>query len=979
MEVAKLKDAKGEANTGRRKVAANEVAEERGSIPANVKTQSKVKQNFSSKKDETDVPHGKTANMKKLFNGIIGSQMKHAKSVIEGVKEHLRCTAKQASKNMNYPFCKSPCNIEDLKNTIYINEGEIIIKKNLYKNLFNSRRRDNSEVKETSNLKKNSNEDIFSCNTRDITVRGTHNFGFHVQVSCEEGENKIIAYAYDKDTRERIPCVYRWTRIYSDRRCNVVSRSFADVGPHGGGSSVESMGTVESIGTAKPIGTAEPIGTAKPIGTVVGGHPPPQAAQYSSEYELTCDDIGLKICVECSYLSDEQMAGGTRCRYPRNSSGTSSRSHQESDGSVDSGPANQSHCSDVQLYIDASSFKSSFRDGNERDASGVHSRGVGTFRRGDRSSGPSRSSSRNHHMGRTNERGDSHNMKKEHSTLDPYESSLREKNPICASAQRGSGHPTSSFPTRGKYAGVAVAEVGPFTLNERTKKMLQAVIQNDIIRYPLYVMERRAQAGDHVGGDSSLSRIPPSAKRRGSGFHAQSEYSDRGDRNDCGDCEDRDDCDDRDDGDHCTSADEQSRSSNVGSEPDDHLHMLHIHKNEIKLVSRNSAATQMWTHKFGDVYPYIEFLRCREGVNEEFLLHTSDSEHYVCKCLQKRHRDLIAIILRYMHANLQILNDYIFNNINESFQNETARNVFEHVDVNSILENVNRELLTNRKLNQKYLQKIKKLRGEKNMLEEDLKNTIEAFQAQLDTVKRFKDENELLKTNEHLMKEIKLLQDKYKDVDLFFKSKYKLLLNDIERYKKLLDERKTKAISQEAEALRAKLEAAEQEKNELRRETVKIKSYYQEEKRSKTELESRLEDLRLKMEGLNKSLEEERSKGKSTSGCMRELEELKKNNLMLHQKNLAISDQVNLLVTEKNRLSKMVDSLTKDIEKAKTNGGLRSAESQKKGPRPLPSDAPNQSEDDAHRKLLKEVESLRGENELLKKRIKKFSKFNSMA
>ncbi|KJP87910.1 hypothetical protein AK88_02514 [Plasmodium fragile] len=945
MEMAKLKEVKREASTGRSRrgmmmgVAPTDVeeGEEKESIPVGVQNQSKEKQTFTNKEEDTNVSHGKSSNMKKLFNGIIGSQMKQAKSVIEGVKEHIRCTAKEASKNINYPFCKSPCSIDDIKNSIYINEGEIVINKNAYKNLFSSgRRKDNKDTKETPYVKKNSNEDIFSCNSRDIIFRGTYNFGFHVELSCENEENKIIAYAYDKDTRKRIPCVYRWTRIYCDKKCNDVSKSFADSAISPSGNSIESVDTICSSAG----------GGGKSYSDVKSTHEM-VVAQYGSEYELTCDDIGLKICVECSYLNDGQLKEGTRCKYPTKSVATSVGSLHESDGSVGSKFADQSRCSDVQLYNDVSSFKNSFTDSNDGQGSGVLSHELSSFQRGDRGSDLSRSSSRatpgtnnKHDISRTKERRDLHNIKKECFTLDPYESSLKEKNFLCA-PQQTSGHGSNTvLSSNAKYCGVAVAEVGPFSLNEKTKKMLQTVIQNDIIRYPIYVFRKNTRADDKVGkscngGDQINHLIRSSVKQRGvKGFEG---YND------------------------CTSVDETSLSSNVESEQDDHLYMLHIHKNEIKLVSQSGRTTQMWTYKFSDVYPYVEFLRQAHTCSDQFFLHTSDSEYYVCKCLQKSHRDLIAIILRYMHANLQILNDYIFNNINESFKNKKAKNIFDNVDVNSILENMNKELLTHRKLNHKYLQKIKKLRGEKNILEEDLKNTIEAFQAQLDTVKKFKDENELIKTNEHLMKEIKLLQDKYKNVDLFFKNKYKLLLNDIERYKKLVDERKTKAISQEAETLRAKLEAAEQEKNELRRETAKINSYYQEEKKSKMELESRLQDLNVKMENLNKSLEEE----KNTSGYMKEIEELKKNNIMLHQKNVAISDQVNLLVTEKNRLSKMVDSLTKDIEKAKTNGGLRSPESQ--------------NEEDNHQKLLKEVASLRGENELLKKRIKKFAKFNSMA
>lgn len=43
----------------------------------------------------------------------------------------------------------------------------------------------------------------------------------------------------------------------------------------------------------------------------------------------------------------------------------------------------------------------------------------------------------------------------------------------------------------------------------------------------------------------------------------------------------------------------------------------------------------------------------------------------------------------------------------------------------------------------------------------------------IDTAKKFKDQNELIKENEKLMEEIKILQNKYKSVDLFFKDKVK--------------------------------------------------------------------------------------------------------------------------------------------------------------------------------------------------------------
>ncbi|GAW79316.1 hypothetical protein, conserved [Plasmodium gonderi] len=968
-----------------------------------------------------------------MFNGIIGNQMKHAKNVIEGMKEHLKCTAKEATKNMNYPFCKAPCNIDNFKNTIYINEGEIVINKKFYENLFNNKKGNDNDDK-TMDKAKNSNQDIFTCNTNDIIIKGNYNFGFHVQIIYENEENKIIAYAYDKETKKKIPCIYRWKRVYSDKRCDLVDRDFGAEYTVGTGANIDNIGNYRRNYTKR--------------------------SKYGSEYELTCDDIGLKICVECSYLSEEQLTEErTVSSYPWNDSQTSegslpqnsegsdaivegnvlggrsdnrsdkygdnrsdkygdNRSDKYGDNRLDKYGDNRSdkygdNCIDNHFYNDASSFKSIFTENNHRGTSRLNPFPQNKFRYDEVSNVPSRTSSRfrlrsNHHHVEEKEKENHYNDKKEYLISNSCEMSNNKNNSVDTTEMRGhieSSYSVKTYNTNEKYHGVAEAEIGPFFLNEKTKKMLQVIIHNDIIRYPIYILKKRNRKESNTMHDYAMNEgntIPHPFENRKTNLF------------------------DSDEDDDYNSLDNNKANLNMDNEHTDHIYMLYIHKNEINIVNQNNVDKQMWNHKFNDIYPYVEFLHPKgcdknlsiwkgprrscsnssisgrsvinsnsdsrnpnirtekesgstndDTIGKGFLLHTKDSEYYVCKCIYKRHRDLITIILRYMHANLHILNDYIFNNINENFQNTRAKNIFDNVDVNSILENVNKELLMNRKLNQKYIHKINKLRGEKNMLEEDLKNTIEAFQEQLDTVKRFKDENELIRTNENLMKEIKILQDKYKNVDLFFKNKYKLLLNDIQRYKKLVEECNPRVNSKEAEQLREKLQIIEQEKKDLLNKNIKMNNIYNEEKKSKTELEKQLMGLSLKMENLNKSLEEEKSKGKRNSRYLKEIEELKKNNIIMQQKNATMSDQVNILVTEKNRLTKLVDSLTKDIEKAKTSGNIRSAENQKKFPKPQASNNLGES-DENERKLLKEIASLRDENELLKKRIKKFAKYNAV-
>ncbi|ETW62362.1 hypothetical protein C923_01851 [Plasmodium falciparum UGT5.1] len=95
------------------------------------------------------------------------------------------------------------------------------------------------------------------------------------------------------------------------------------------------------------------------------------------------------------------------------------------------------------------------------------------------------------------------------------------------------------------------------------------------------------------------------------------------------------------------------------------------------------------------------------------------------------------------------------------------------------------------------------------------------------------------------------------------------------------------------------------------------------------------------------------------------MEELKRNNKDLQQKNVKISDEMNLLITEKNRLTKLVDSLTKDIEKSKINKNVKSTDNK-------------MDIDQDKEKLFKEISLLKDENELLKKRIKKLAKMSTI-
>ncbi|CRG98208.1 conserved Plasmodium protein, unknown function [Plasmodium gallinaceum] len=762
--------------------------------------------------------------IKKMFSGL-GSQMKNAINVFDEVKEQIKYTAKEAKKNMNYTFCKAPCNIESLKNTIYINEEEIVINKNIYNTIFKKKK------DEKENIRKNDNEDIFTCNSSDIIIKGSYNFGFDVEVKYENEENKIIIHAYDKDTKKKIPCSYKWKRLYSVQHCDLINRNL--------------FSKKNNI------------------------------YHNDNEYELTCEDIGIKIYVECSCINSEGTTIENISKYSINNS-TNVENGKNNTSLIKNILQNNNvyNSNNEEMLKDFNSEKNSF---NLDDCNKNFSLSNSLFE--------SNSNKRNSKL-------DKVNYKNNNATeiLNSHEASTFNKNSMNNISSN-------------KYYGVAVAEIGPFNLNVKTKKMLETIIHNDTIRYPIYLIKKVINNEDKNNEDMMLYIN----KKKNT-------FSDYDDNN---------------------SIDNLSLYSNIESE-NDVIYMLYIHKNEIKIIDQNNKMKHMWSYKFNHIYPFVEFLENKYY----FSLHINVNEYYICKCLYKRHRDLIAIILRYMHANLYIINDYIFNNINQSFENTRVKNIFDNIDINSILENINKELLINQKLNQKYLLKINSLKTEKNMLEEELKNTIEAFQTQLDNVKKFKDENDLLKTNDKLMKEIKILQDKYRNVDLFFKNKYKALLNDIEKYKKLVEENKSKINSENVKELYKKIETIEKEKNELLNNNIEINNLYNEEKTKNIELEKKLESLNIKLDYLYKSLQEEKKKGNENSEYIKQMEELKTNNLYLQQKNVKNSDEINLLITEKNRLTKLVDSLTKEQD---------------------------------NQKLLKEVISLRDENDLLKKRIKKFA------
>ncbi|ETW43761.1 hypothetical protein PFNF135_01887 [Plasmodium falciparum NF135/5.C10] len=867
----------------------------------------------------------KNKKLKNVLSGI-SYQMKNAMNVFGEVKEHIKYTASEAKKNMNYPFCKAPCNIENLRNTIFINEEEIVINKNIYKNIFNKK---NIEKEQGKNKKEN--EELFSCNQSDIIIKGNYNFGIDIEMVYVNEQNKIVVYAYDKETKKKIPCTYKWTRVYYNKECELVEKN---VYPH------------------KNV-----------------------ILYDENEYELTCEDIGTKIYVECSCINNEQINVENLSKFYLNGSTNSENCNYE-EGVID------------QKRIEhKNKYNIDYNQNNRNDSHAVLH--IGNDKSINDSNGLSslkhcvtknnkcdeEEHSRNHVLEKKSmyllhnyynkngkEKDDNNNNKKKNiymykedtppikdlssDAYASYESSILNKNSSSTIVLNND----KNIYNNKKYQGVAIGEIGPLNINEKTKKMLERIIENDTIRYPIYIIKKvyndEETCNDFINNDDM---------NRNKKDDTLKIYNDD------------------------NSLDSFTVNSNIESEHDMDIYMLYIHKNEIKIIDHNNMnhmnnvnnimsnvksmdkiKKNMWTHKFHYIYPYVHFMGTKHKQNNKkdtFQLYINEKEYYICKCLYKRHRDLIAIILRYMHANLYIINDYIFNNINQNFEKTRVKNIFENIDVNYILQNINKELLINRKITQKCYLKINKLQSEKNMLEEELKSTIQAFQSQLDNVKKFKDENDLIQTNEKLMKEIKILQEKYRNVDLFFKNKYKTLISDIEKYKKLLEENKSKVNEDDVEKLQSKLRTLEKEKDNLLNENVQMCNIYNEEKKNKTELENKLKGLSIKLETLNNSLQEEKIQRNINSESLKEMEELKRNNKDLQQKNVKISDEMNLLITEKNRLTKLVDSLTKDIEKSKINKNVKSTDNK-------------MDIDQDKEKLFKEISLLKDENELLKKRIK---------
>ncbi|KYO01314.1 hypothetical protein PGSY75_0717600 [Plasmodium gaboni] len=895
-------------------------------------------------KVQTD-KNDKNKKLKNVLSGI-SYQMKNAMNVFGEVKEHIKYTASEAKKNINYPFCKAPCNIENLRNTIFINEEEIVINKNIYKNIFNKK---NIE-KEQQEQNKKENEELFSCKKSDIIIKGNYNFDIDIEIVYANEQNKIVVHAYDKETKKKIPCTYKWTRVYYNKECELIEKN---VYPH------------------KNVILYD---------------------ENENEYELTCEDIGTKIYVECSCINNEQINVENLSKFYINAS-TNSEGYCYEDGII----------IDKKKMEHKNKYNNDYHQNNRNDYYDDH---IGNDKYNNDSSGLSslkhsikknnkcneQEHSKNHLLEKKsmyslqtcynkngkqkdniNNNNNNNNiyMYKEDTPIkdfssDAYasnESYVLNKNASSilnknSSSTTVSNNEKNTYNNK-KYHGVAIGEIGPLNINEKTKKMLERIIENDTIRYPIYIIKK--VYNDEETCNDFLNNDYMNKNKKDDRLKI---YSD------------------------CNSLDSFTVNSNMESENDMDIYMLYIHKNEIKIIdhnnmshmnnvnnnitsdikSMNTIKKNMWTHKFHYIYPYVHFMGTKHkqnNQNDTFQLYINENEYYICKCLYKRHRDLIAIILRYMHANLYIINDYIFNNINQNFEKTRAKNIFENIDVNYILQNINKELLINRKITQKCYLKINKLQSEKNMLEEELKSTIQAFQSQLDNVKKFKDENDLIQTNEKLMKEIKILQEKYRNVDLFFKNKYKALISDIERYKKLLDENKSKVNEEELEKLQSKLKTLEKEKDNLLNENSQMFHIYNEEKKNKTELENKLKGLSIKLETLNNSLQEEKIQRNINFESLKEMEELKKHNKDLQQKNVKISDEMNLLITEKNRLTKLVDSLTKDIEKSKMNKNLKSTDKK--------TDIDQDKE-----KLLKEISSLKDENELLKKRIKKFAKISTI-
>ncbi|VWU51033.1 conserved protein, unknown function [Hepatocystis sp. ex Piliocolobus tephrosceles] len=871
-----------------------------------------------------------------MFNSLLNNKVKHAKQVFDEVKEHIKSTAKEAQKNINYPFCKAPCNIENIKNTIFINEEEIIINKNFYKNIFSNKKNDirqnnnNSTNNKDKNLDscldntitpistKNSsqkqtnkqNDNIFTCNENNIVITGDYNFDFQVEIVNENEENKIIVNAYDKLKKVKIPCTYKWSKLYYNKLCNTIENSLTYNKNNSNNSNSDEI--INNNFCQNNDNNIKHIITVNNNNNNI----------YENEYTLTSEDIGMVIFVECSYIPSEQVnVFSESSQFEINNNSAEDLKNNNNNNN------NNNNCYNINnnTSMISSSSSDSSNSGYNTIYNNIYTK--------------SNSSTQNR------------------------------LNNVSNIKNRSSNN---------KYYGVAKAEIGPINLSEKTKIMLEDIIHNDTIKYPIYILKKgdnnnaknisNNSNNNNNNNNNDFENIKRYNNDRNYDSHYNSYENDEKyvesfnnnsfytyDHNNMN----------NNNVNHINNNNNYNISENLmvyntEQNENDSIYILHIHKNEIKIINQNNKKKKILSYSYNTIYPYIQFINKNK---KDFLLYTNKNEYFYCRCLYRKHLDLISILLKYMHANLIIINEYIFNNINDNFENTRVKNIFNNVDVNYILENINKELLVNQKLNQQYKNKLTKIQIEKNMLEEDMKNTIEAFQIQLDTVKKVKDGNELDKKSEQLMKEIEILQEKYRNVDLFFKNKYELLLGDIEKYKKIIQENKSKTNSNEEEKLRTKLQCVEKEKIELLNENKKINNLYIEEKKNKTELQNKLEALNLKLDKVNKSLQNEKLEEKNYYQQLKELEELKKNNTTLKKENIKISNELNILLTDKNRLTKMVDSLTKDIEKSKTGTCIRSLN--------------NKMEIEHNEKLLKEVTSLRDENELLKKRIKKMANFNT--
>lgn len=111
-----------------------------------------------------------------------------------------------------------------------------------------------------------------------------------------------------------------------------------------------------------------------------------------------------------------------------------------------------------------------------------------------------------------------------------------------------------------KYQGVAIGEIGPLNINEKTKKMLERIIENDTIRYPIYIIKKvyndEETCNDFINNDDM---------NRNKKDDTLKIYNDD------------------------NSLDSFTVNSNIESEHDMDIYMLYIHKNEIKIIDRSCS------------------------------------------------------------------------------------------------------------------------------------------------------------------------------------------------------------------------------------------------------------------------------------------------------------------------------------------------------------------------------------------------------